>query len=127
MKTDKNTPKTAEIDEILHLYSQFRAKSLAKSQGEFAKLVGIDQSTLSATVHNQAGYSATNLLEKVRRAARQHGIEVSASNNSQALQVGDNYGEQKILSSDNARWFDLCAEKDKQIDRLLGIIEKMQS
>lgn len=25
------------------------------------------------------------------------------------------------------RWFGLCAEKDKQIDRLLGIIEKMQS
>lgn len=122
----ENTSKNTDFGEILQIYEAIKLKNLAKTQKDFAALLGIDPNTLSAALHNRARYNSDKVLRKARALAQAHGIEVKADNSSQALQVGDNFGEQKILSSDNARWFDLCAEKDKQIDRLLGIIEKMQ-
>lgn len=126
MKTNENATKNPKIGEIWGIFCAFRAQKLVKSQKDFAQLCGISDQTLSAALRNREGYLTDNLLSRVRETARQYGVDISGTLNAGGDVTIDN--SQKILpaDTDTAKWFALVGEKDKQIDRLLGIIENMQ-
>lgn len=107
-----------------------RAYETAKTAGkvhtstDFAELTNINRSFLSQMLNGSVPIT-DKTQQRIEEALQQHGIVIQAQDQAQVVNTGDNYGEQKILSNDD-RWFDLVAEKDQQISRLLGIIENMQ-
>lgn len=122
----ENTQKSAIFEKILYAYNTARMLNLVKSQKDFAALLGLSKDTINGALNERDGYLTERLLETITERMLEHGVDITNGSGTQI--AGANFvaaGEQKILSNDNERWFDLCAEKDKQIDRLLGIIEKL--
>lgn len=73
------------------------------------------------------GEGAMILADAVQQGTNSaEGSDAAAINT--ANQQGDNLGghAQKNLSGDNAKWFALVDEKDRQINRLLSLLEKEQ-
>lgn len=118
-------------DELRELYYCARQNGKAHTQKEFAELLGIHPANMSQFM-NGAVPITHQMMRRIKDAATVAGLNVTQEgddNTSAALvEGGDVLGghAQKNLPSQDPRWFDLVAEKDRQIDRLLGIIENMQ-
>lgn len=122
----ENTQKSAIFEKILYAYNTARMLNLVKSQKDFSAMLGLSKDTINGALNEREGYLTERLLETITERMLEHGVDITNGSGTQI--AGANFvagGEQKILSNENDRWFDLCAEKDKQIDRLLGIIEKL--
>lgn len=111
MENTENRPKAEQIGEILTVYNALRVKNVVKSQKEFAQILGISEQTLSAAIRGRGNYLTPKLCARVRDTASKHGVQITTGDNSPAVQTGDNFGEQKILSSDNEKWFALVSKK----------------
>lgn len=120
MKTYKET----NLARLNSAYEAAKDAGKAHNAAEFASLTDTNRSFLSQML-NGAVPVTDRTLQRIEDALAKAGVTINAHDQSQVVATGDNYGEQKILSSDE-RWFDLVAKKDEQIDRLLGIIEQMQ-
>ena len=98
-----------------------------ESWNKLAELVGIPYPTIYRIITNK-GKLTEQLLRRVQNELMLKGIVLEgspitfASNNAQNVSAPVT---QTTTTTDD-RWFDLVAEKDAQINRLLGIIEKMQ-
>lgn len=119
------------VDELNDLYDLARAQGRAHTKKEFAELLGIHPANMSQFM---SGYTTVTwqMMKRIKDAAAVAGITTvqEGDDNTAVAMVegGDVLGghAQKNLPSQDPRWFDLVAEKDRQIDRLLGIIENMQ-
>ena len=105
-------------------YEAARAAGKVHSSVDFANLTQTNRSFLSQMLNGSVPVT-DRTLQRILDMLEQHGVTITAQDQAQVVNTGDNYGEQKILNNDE-RWFDLVAEKDQQISRLLGIIENMQ-
>lgn len=122
-------PENAQ-SELQELYSISRSKGLAHTQKEFAELLGVHPANISQFMNGSVPITE-QMMRKIRNAAMAAGIIENVNTpvinaeqiNAPIAQTAN--GDASAQSTD-PRWFDLVAEKDKQIDRLLGIIEKMQ-
>ena len=132
MEKSQKDAKNAQIGEILAVYNALRLQNVVKSQKEFAQLLGISEQTLSAAVRGRDGYLTDKLMRKVKETAAGFNIKTEGEHSPAIVQNGN--GEQKILDG-NAEGIvkTLTAEMAEQrkmyaahVDRLLGIIEKMQ-
>ena len=127
----KKVTENPEIREIWGIYNAFRAKNVVKTQKDFAEKLGINPNTLAGAFNEREGVNVENVLQKAREFSAQYN-QTTDGNNSPNLATGDNYGEQKILSDQHTTELlvqEMAAQREqygKQIDRLLGIIEKMQ-
>jgi hypothetical protein len=127
----KKVTESPEIREIWGIYNAFRAKNVVKTQKDFAEKLGINPNTLAGAFNEREGVNVENVLQKAREFSARY-EQTTCGNNSPNLATGDNYGEQKILSDQHTAELlvqELAAQREqygKQIDRLLGIIEKMQ-
>lgn len=113
------------------LFEIAKEKGIVKNQKEFAKLIGVENSSLSHALKNDGRVSLPNTIKKAEHALMMRGVSIEGSN------VGDGI-MQNVSGSNNTvgvppknfyheeEWFALVAEKDRQINRLLSIIEKMQ-
>ena len=113
------------------LFEIAKEKGIVKNQKEFAKLIGVENSSLSHALKNDGRVSLPNTIKKAEHALMMRGVSIEESN------VGDGI-MQNVSGSNNTvgvppknfyheeEWFALVAEKDRQINRLLSIIEKMQ-
>lgn len=116
---------------LQHLYELAKQHGLAHSKGDFATLIGVDNSSLSHALKDDGKIKIENVVNKAEHALMKAGIVIDYD------AQGDG-SVQNVTGSNNriglppkkfeheSEWFALVAEKDKQIDRLLGIIEKMQ-
>lgn len=110
------------IEELESLYQEARQKGLVLTKKEFAHFIGIQYNTLSHVFGGSANASAENAVIKAKRALSAHGD--GSVQNVQNATVNNGIPPKKF---DNEQgWFALVSEKDKQIDRLLTIIERMQ-
>lgn len=124
MKTD-NLDNKQRLEEM---YAAALNSGKCHSVNDFAALVALNRSFLSSMFGGSTPVSHKT-LGKIATALEANGISFEQKDNTGTQIAGANFvagGEQKILSNDNEKWFCLVAEKDKQIDRLLGIIENMQ-
>lgn len=124
MKNDKSANK----QRLEELYNAALKSGKCHSVIDFASMTALNRSFLSSMFGGSTPVS-DKTIEKVTKALEENGIIFEQKDNTGTQIAGSNFvagGEQKILSTDNDKWFILVAEKDKQIDRLLGIIENMQ-
>lgn len=101
-------------EKLQELYTRFLAYKLCNTKGEFAAVLGIDQSHLSHALKGDKSFSARNLCNKAEAILEKY------------------ISENSIHTDPDQRLFDIIAqkdiqlsEKDKQIDKLLTIIQQL--
>ena len=120
------------------LYQIARAHGLAHSKGDFASLIGVESSSLSHALKDDGKIKIDNVINKAEHALMKAGIDYgtvtgqirdgsdTASGDESVQNISGNNNQigipPKKFESEK-EWFALVAEKDKQIDRLLTIIE----
>ena len=105
---------------------------------QFAKLVDIPYPTIYRLVNDKAPVT-DKMIRRIEYELRNNGIVLdsnSNNNNNIVAPIQQAQNVQQVTAQEvsapvtqtnsDDRWFDLVAEKDAQINRLLGIIEKMQ-
>ena len=121
---------TSPIEKLTQLFGLALANGLCKNKSDFAEFIGMDNSSISHAFANNGKIKVENVVRRAEEALNKAGVSltivgdgsmqnVSGSNNSIGV-------PEKKFTHEN-EWFALVSEKDKQIDRLLTIIEKMQS
>ena len=120
------------------LYQTARAHGLAHSKGDFASLIGVESCSLSHALKDDGKIKIDNVINKAEHALMKAGIDYgtvtgqirdgsdTASGDESVQNISGNNNQigipPKKFESEK-EWFALVAEKDKQIDRLLTIIE----
>ena len=113
---------------LLELYNLATRHKLVKSKGEFAKLIGVEAGSLSHALKDDGKVSVDNAITKAEHALLRAGISINASGDGNVQTVTGNNNQIGMPPKNfdiEQGWFALVAEKDKQIDRLLSIIEKL--
>ena len=131
MKSNTKMTKNEQIALISSVFDALRAQKVVNSQKDFAALLGKNEQTISAAMRGRDGYLTDSLVRLVESVATTYGISTTGNNSPAigAIVGGDN---QKILSDQHTAELlvqEMAAQREqygKQIDRLLGIIEKMQ-
>lgn len=112
------------IEELESLYQEARQKGYVLTKKDFAEFVGVKYNTLSHAIGGTANASAENMVIRAKQALNR--AQASGDGSVQNV-VGSVQNGIPAKKFENEReWFVLVSEKDKQIDRLLTIIEKMQ-
>lgn len=130
----EKSQKNAEIEKIWAIYNALRAKNIVKTQKNFAEFLGINQNTLAGVFNGREGCSSSKTLRKAESKLAELGITIETGGEHSPAIVQNGNGEQKILGTDAEEIVKtLTAEMAEQrkmyaahVDRLLGIIEKMQ-
>ena len=115
-------------EKLQRLYDVARAHGLAHSKGEFAALIGVESSSLSHALKDDGKIKIDNVIQKAEHALLTAGVNyeiVTGEIREANVQTGNNnqIGIPPKKFESEKEWFALVAEKDKQIDRLLTIIE----
>lgn len=115
-------------EKLQRLYDVARAHGLAHSKGEFAALIGVESSSLSHALKDDGKIKIDNVIQKAEHALLTAGVNyeiVTGEIQEANVQNGNNnqIGIPPKKFESEKDWFALVAEKDKQIDRLLTIIE----
>ena len=115
-------------EKLQRLYDVARAHGLAHSKGEFAALIGVESSSLSHALKDDGKIKIDNVIQKAEHALLTAGVNyeiVTGEIREANVQNGNNnqIGIPPKKFESEKEWFALVAEKDKQIDRLLTIIE----
>lgn len=122
MKTQEELRK-----ELNRLYCAASEQAGVGSWSDFARLVDVPYVTLYRYINSQANITES-MLKRIAN-------ELTAKNvtfESSPITIGSNTAQNvnapvtQTTNANDDRWFSLVAEKDAQISRLLGIIEKMQ-
>lgn len=114
---------------LQELYDLARVNNLASSKREFAEFIGIDVSSLSHALKDDGRVSLSNTIQKAEHALMKSGVVINGMGDGSIQNVSGSNNSIGVPSKNFAHesdWFALIAEKDKQIDRLLTIIENMQ-
>ena len=116
---------------LQQLFELARANGLAHNKGEFAALIGIESSTLSHALKDDGKIKVENVITRAEHALLKAGVSLdnyethTGDIHDGNVQTGNNntIGIPPKKFESEKDWFALVAEKDKQIDRLLTIIE----
>ena len=119
---------------IEELYNIALYHNLVKNKTDFAKFIGSDKSTLSHAFKRTAGVSVPNIIMKAEHALLKAGINTESGVQVVNSTTGDILGEKakKIVTEKTDTGLlvaEMAAQREmyaQHIDRLLGIIEKMQ-
>ena len=130
-KFDKN----AQIGAILYAFNALKAKNIVKTQKDFADIIGVSANTLSAAIRGQGRYLNETLMRKIEDKMREDfNIDIYSSA-SQFFVTGDAISAPsapadssiKIDNENMSRLLDMLADRDKQINRLLTLLENEQA
>ena len=117
-------------DRLEELYRVAVAAGLVRNRKQFAKLIGTAEGTLSNSINGVPKYAGTaaTLVTRAEAELLKRGVNISGTGDGSTQVVGsnNNVGVPAKKFEHEGEWFALVAEKDKQIDRLLTIIENMQ-
>ena len=105
-------------------------QKVVQTQGDFAKLLGIDQNTLSAILNQRAGYKPQKALDRVRDIMREKGLQYISVNGSTMTGNNNIGGTQVVTDSTAALINEMTAQREmyaEHISRLLSIIERQQT
>ena len=123
-----------------YLYELARQHNLVRSKGEFANLIGIDSASLSHAFKNDGRVSVANTITRAEHALMKAGVMLgntaigdgsmhNINGNSNQYGVSSQTIENLITEMAAQREANslILAQKDAHIDRLLTMIEKMNS
>ena len=122
MNTQENIRK-----ELNKLFCAAADQLQVTSWTEFAKLVDVPYPTIYRIVNNKIPLSP-KMYRRIQSALKEKGLVIEDSHATTASNTAQNITAPvtQTTTTTDERWFDLVAEKDAQINRLLCIIEKMQ-
>lgn len=125
MKTQKELR-----EELNRAYTAASEQAGIESWNKLAEYVGIPYTSIYRVITDR-GSLTESLLRRIQMELAQKGIVIEgspfANNTSGAGNNAQNITAPVTQTTTDERWFDLVAEKDAQINRLLCIIEKMQA
>lgn len=113
---------------LQELYLIARDNGLIHNKGDFAVLIGRDPSTLSHLWKNDGKANFEEAIIAAEHALLKQGVSISASGDDSVQNISGSHNQIGVPPKKfqhESEWFALVAEKDKQIDRLLAIIEKI--
>ena len=115
-----------KADFINRIYSLARAKGLCKTQGEFADLLGMNKSTISAAMNGTERNLTDNLIKRITVWASQMGIDDSATPahdeamNSATVKMYENLAESLRQMSETIRiQSETIRMQQERIDKLI--------
>lgn len=117
---------------LKRLYELAVEHGLVKTQKEFAQFIEIDNSSLTHALKDDGRISLSNTIKKAEHALMKEGVsidggEITGDGNMQNVNGSNNtVGVPPKKFTHEDEWFALVKEKDRQIERLLTIIENMQ-
>ena len=111
--------------ELNRLYCATADQKGVSSWTEFAAFVGIPYPTIYRYV-NQKSNMTESMYRRICNELLIKGVVIEDAPISPVIQNAQNVNAPVNQTTTDAKWFDLVAEKDVQISRLLGIIENMQ-
>lgn len=118
---------SSSYENLVRLYGVALSAGLCKGKTDFAKLINMDPASISHAFANNGKIRIENVVKKTEDALTRAGIDITTGDNSTTIAGSNNsVGVPAKNFTHESEWFALVSEKDKQIDRLLGIIEKMQ-
>ena len=122
----------AKNEKLYALFELAVRHNLVRTKGDFAKFIGIERGTLSHAFANDEKASPENAVIKVENALLRAGVSLEQviTSSPGAANVVDNNNTVGIPAKKFAHEKKLLAlleEKDKQIARLLGIIETLSA
>lgn len=72
-------------------YNTLRAKKIVRTWSDFAELLSVNRTCLSAAKQGDVKYLTDNLIDKVKGVMREHDVSISVNNSPQAMVInGDN-------------------------------------
>ncbi len=118
-------------DRLMELYRLAVAAGIVTNRKQFAKFISTAEGTLSNSLNGVPKYAGTSatLVTRAEAELAKRGVSISPSGDgSMSNVIGSNnsVGLPTKNFTHEEEWFALVAEKDKQIDRLLSIIENLQ-
>ena len=128
MKTEKPDQYAARL-QLVNFFELAKSSGKIRTQKEFAQLIGVHPTVCSQLLKGDIPVTS-QMQRRIENEMALNGFAVGE--NATAIvtqeQHGDNLGghAQKNLSGDTAKWFALVDEKDRQISRLLSLLEKEQ-
>ena len=125
MKTQKELR-----EELDRAYCAAAEQAGIESWNKLAEYVGIPYTSIYRVITDR-GSLTESLLRRVQMTLASKGVHIEgspfANNTKSNSNTAQNVNAPVTQTTTDERWFDLVAEKDAQINRLLGIIEKMQA
>ena len=142
-----------KVEIINAMFVELKKRGLVAKQKDIADAMNVSTSVVSSAMHGHPNGCTQSFINRFNKAfgsifnpvwmltgegamiladAVQHGTNSAEGSDAAAIntanQQGDNLGghAQKNLSGDSAKWFALVDEKDRQINRLLSLLEKEQ-
>lgn len=114
-----------DVSSLIRFYFGEAIKAgLCLDQSEFAKLIGVSRSTVNNALHGTDRAKNSKICEVACSALCKYGISITGDCSGNFCSVVG-IDPKNFHSQDE--WFGLLREKDKQISRLLGIIESFKS
>jgi len=117
--------------ELKNLYNQARLAGLCHTQKEFARLLNMNEISMSMAMNGDERYLTDSLFAKIERLFADNNIQTVNDNHGTVINQQKNFGNGDAPSAEIYKALieemrESRIEKDKQIDRLLTIIENMQ-
>ncbi len=121
-------------NELKSLYNQARLAGLCSTQKEFARILNMNEISMSMAMNGDERYLTDNLFSKIERLFAEHNIQTVNENNGTVINQQKNFNTSDATQTPSIEMYKALIEemratrieKDRQIDRLLTIIENMQ-
>lgn len=109
--------KSEKIALIVDAYNQLRVRGIVRTQGDFARLLGVSQNSLSGAKHGDDRYLTDSLVERVRALVSFHPdvaphVAVQAREESEGVFIPE-------------KTLELYTSLAKTCDRLSAIVDRM--
>lgn len=122
----------AKNKKLNELYQLAILHNFCRNKSEFAEFIGVDKTTLSRALMNTKDVNPQNAIRKAENALLRAGVSLESvvmSDSEAANVVGNNntVGIPAKKFAHEKKLLALLEEKDKQIARLLGIIETLSA
>ena len=115
-------------ERLMELYRIAVANGVVKNRKQFAALIHTAEGTLSNSLNGAHRYlgTASTLVTRAEKELKERGISISGDDSGNT-QIGDNntVGLSPKKFEHEQGWIALMEEKDRQISRLLTIIERL--
>ena len=135
MKNNLSMTRDEQIASILYAVNTLKVRGYIKTQKEFASLLGITEQTLTNAIRGNGRSLNTTLVQRVAHMMQEkYGIDILGPQarifiTGDAISAPEAPADSSIKTTDEniGRLLDILADRDKQINRLLTLLENEQN
>ena len=114
-----------KLEYVTRIFYAARMRGICKTQGDFARLLGMNNGTISKALQGDDRYLTDNFIKRVQTWAQQRGLEGEETKEPVAVAA-----EPKERAADGVfiprETLELYTSLAKSVDRLSAMVERMQ-